>query len=106
MGAVSRSLEWSITKAHVKALLESRCFYCDACPESVRHYGPENSLLYKHGGIDRINSFIGYTIENTVACCTKCNYAKNDMNITDFSQWVYTVYTHMKNAKWGDNFVR
>ena len=35
--------------------------------------------------IDRINSNLGYTEENTVLCCQAINYMKNDYSLKDFN---------------------
>lgn len=55
-----------------------------------------SSKIVRINGIDRINSSIGYTNENTVACCKKCNTAKNTMSKEDFLSWIYKVY-HFNN---------
>jgi len=46
-------------------LVNSKCNYCD--------YIKEDGVI----GIDRINNDIGYTKENTVACCSNCNFMKS-----------------------------
>ena len=46
-------------------------------------------------GIDRINSGIGYTKENCVACCKNCNYAKNSMSEQEFIEWIKRVYKNL-----------
>ena len=46
-------------------LVNSKCYYCD--------YSKENEVI----GIDRVNNDIGYIKENTVPCCSNCNYMKN-----------------------------
>lgn len=43
------------------------CYYCNGDISTV--------------GLDRINSDIGYVIENCVSCCNICNYAK--LKLTD-----------------------
>jgi hypothetical protein len=45
-------------------------------------------------GLDRLNSTIGYTEKNTVPCCTKCNYAKNTMDVVDFKKHIIKIYKH------------
>jgi len=46
----------------------------------------------KVNGVDRINSNIGYEINNVVSCCSKCNYAKHMMNKKEFLNWVEKIY--------------
>ena len=53
---------------------------------------PKSPSCYLYNGIDRKNNFLGYTLENIVPCCEKCNRAKHIMNLTEFKKWVYSVY--------------
>ena len=50
---------------------------------------------YKHNGIDRVDPSKGYTIDNCVSCCSKCNYAKHDMTISEYNEWLTKAYNHM-----------
>lgn len=45
-------------------------------------------------GLDRIDSNIGYTKENTVPCCKDCNYAKRNMSVSEFFKWINRVYNY------------
>lgn len=47
---------------------------------------------YVYNGLDRRNNNKGYTHDNIVPCCKPCNYAKRDMNIEEFRNWVRRVY--------------
>jgi hypothetical protein len=49
-------------------------------------------------GIDRVDNTKGYTLENCVPCCTRCNLAKHTMSLTAFKEWVAEVFTHMNLA--------
>jgi len=33
-----------------------------------------------------------------VSCCTKCNYAKNTMTVTDFKGWITMIYKNFVEA--------
>lgn len=46
------------------------CYYCGSKDERL--------------GLDRVDSSVGYTLQNVVACCRRCNVAKNDMSQSDF----------------------
>jgi len=63
--AKARQLEFSLTFEKYCSLIESGCYYCG-------FPGPEAG-----SGLDRINCFSGYVIDNVVPCCTECNCAKN-----------------------------
>src|SRR5207244_1433978 len=68
----------TITAEQYAALIQDKCIYCGKEP------APYN-------GLDRVDSSKGYTPENTVACCTRCNYAKNDFSIEEFRQWLLKI---------------
>ena len=56
---------------------------CDICGGSLPEVGC---------GIDRIDSNIGYIIDNVRPCCTTCNQAKNAMSDSKFMEWILKVY--------------
>ena len=60
------------------ALMSQPCSYCGG----------------NGGGIDRIDSSLGYVASNVVACCSVCNYAKRDMPLSVFLSWVERIYEH------------
>jgi hypothetical protein len=47
---------------------------------------------YAYNGIDRVDNFKGYEIDNCVPCCYICNYAKRDMSKDQFLAWVKRIY--------------
>lgn len=76
------------------------CFYCgleyskiieDRLNKCVKGKRLSDTII-KINGIDRLNSNIGYSSDNTVPCCKYCNTAKNTMSIEDFKKWVVRVY--------------
>lgn len=74
------------------------CFYCGlidirnkaALPSYRKSYGVsltkeiQEEYAIPLNGIDRIDSSIGYTIENSVACCSMCNRMKNHYDLSVF----------------------
>jgi 5-methylcytosine-specific restriction endonuclease McrA len=54
--------------------------------------------LFIYNGLDRIDSNLGYSVANCVPCCTKCNYAKGNMTLLEFKEWLSKAYNHMFNA--------
>ena len=63
-------------------IIKFPCFYCGG---SLPIYG---------SGIDRIDSNLGYTIENIRPCCTICNIAKNASSEDAFRLWIIRVFKH------------
>ena len=68
--AIKKKLEMSLSDNEIIDLTKGGhlCFYCNESDQ--RGYC----------GIDRINPNEGYTTQNSVSCCSVCNYMKNDMN--------------------------
>jgi len=97
--AKKRNIKFSLTKERFKILTQKNCFYCDIPPCRIRK--PEgNNGSFVYNGIDRINSSFGYIDGNVVACCTTCNFAKQDMDVNIFFDWVNRIYNHsVKNKK-------
>lgn len=60
-----RNLEFSLTENQFYELLSQDCHYC----------GDEQSY-----GIDRKDSSVGYTKENSLPCCKMCNFMKRDLD--------------------------
>ena len=84
-----------------KKKVKDKCFYCgleysreieDRCE---RKDGKKlSNTIIRINGLDRIDSNIGYTSENTVTCCKYCNVAKSTMSIDDFMDWIKRVYEY------------
>jgi hypothetical protein len=82
-GAKRRGLSWELSAEEFKVLTASPCYYTGRLPSSVRKLGVDT---FVYNGIDRKDSDVGYTVENCVPCCSEVNYAKMDMNYSDFIQ--------------------
>jgi len=91
-GAKKRNLEFILTKEDVRILTSKNCFYCGAIPS--QHTNTIRHGNYIYNGIDRVNNFKGYTLDNCVPCCGDCNKAKRQKTKEEFIQWVSRVYTH------------
>ena len=56
-------------------IIEQPCYYC-------------GGVGY---GIDRLDSKVGYTKDNIVSCCSKCNYMKQELLPEDFIKQCRTI---------------
>jgi len=83
-----------------KELSKSKCKYCGleyskTIEDRVSERSDGKKLsdkVIKINGIDRVDSNIGYTKENSVACCKYCNFSKHTMSKDDFYKWIRRVY--------------
>lgn len=88
--------EWHLTKAELRYYCENRCYYCNTEPYttlSPKHGGRLGAFTYN--GIDRLDSKLGYTLDNCVPCCVICNRAKLDHSVSDFYAWVNRVCNNL-----------
>ena len=82
--ALVRKLEQSLTREQFKALCLGDCVYCDSPPSTVSQSRRRTSTFLRNG-VDRWDNSKGYTVENSVSCCTNCNYGKKTR--ADRSGW-------------------
>lgn len=88
--AKKRGLKWDISDMKTLELFKQECFYCNSKPYLRTRRGDEK---YLSNGIDRQDNSKGYTLENTVSCCKRCNQAKNDMPLGEFYRWLSNIST-------------
>lgn len=92
--ARTRGYPWELTKEQVKDIMGKPCAYCGAEPHQrvtdTRYHG---TFLYN--GMDRVNNTKGYTIDNVVPCCGRCNRAKDTHSVGSFREWVARVHAHL-----------
>jgi hypothetical protein len=98
--AKRKGLPFTLTAFEAKILLTSRCSLCGVGPQRYwnRHGATADSGypdLFEANGIDRIDSALGYTTDNTRPACFQCNRAKSDLTDYAFRSWVRDVYYHL-----------
>ncbi len=90
-GAKARNLEWDLNEEQFANLINKNCFYCGEQPSKRQtiSYKDKYELV---NGIDRLDSSKGYTINNCVPCCSKCNIMKSNFKKEDFLQHISKIY--------------
>ncbi len=94
--AIVRGLLFKLTKYQHRQIIIQNCHYCNAEPayfntsikvdKTHKKYIPietERAAIYANG-VDRVNSKIGYTLDNCVPCCYDCNMAKAERSKEEF----------------------
>ena len=84
-GANRRNLSFELTEEQFKTITSKSCHYCGIIPSKT---SKTPISIYNYNGIDRKNNSIGYTIENSLPCCTLCNKAKRDLDYNIFINWI------------------
>lgn len=76
-------------------LSQQNCFYCNAIPNNhYRLVTKTSSQYYKdnceftYNGLDRIDPEQPHNINNVVPCCYQCNWAKSNLKLEDFIEWI------------------
>ncbi len=91
--AIDRNIEFEITKEDFINLTKLNCEYCDISPlqkyRSKHQKLGEEPLVYN--GVDRIDNMKGYTKDNCITACKRCNQGKNNMSIIDFRNWIKNI---------------
>ena len=91
------NIAFQLSAEQFRALTKGACHYCGAEPSArtkLRRWQFKQPYVageYMYNGVDRKDSTGGYSAENTVSCCATCNYAKANLTVDEFLQWVFRV---------------
>jgi len=90
VGAKRRNLSFDLSFEDFCSLIQNNCYYCGSSPilRADRADLSKFRKIIPINGVDRIDSFIGYLTTNVVACCTTCNFAKQQLTVIEFKQWI------------------
>lgn len=93
--AKNRNIEFILSKDDFREITKQECAYCGTSPDCVvrKDYNGFNGD-YIYNGIDRIDSKLGYTVENCVPCCARCNWMKNNIPKDDFIAHITKIYRY------------
>jgi hypothetical protein len=92
-GAKTRNLEFLLTIDDIQDIIYLPCHYCGAV-NSIKYLDKVSGKIYYRNGIDRINNFRGYTLDNVVPCCASCNRMKMDLGYDEFLQLIEKIYKY------------
>jgi len=83
--AIKRGYCFELTLIEFSMLLQDNCFYCNSSPKNrLKHPTAKYIDDFIYNGIDRKDNKSGYTHNNVVSCCAKCNKAKGIMTMHEF----------------------
>lgn len=72
-------------------MIKDSCFYCGKKDSNSRKDRLTGELL-SYNGVDRLDSNLGYETDNTVACCSTCNYMKGTLTVSEFIAQASLIY--------------
>lgn len=94
-GAKRRNLDFSLSINDFKNITSKKCFYCGIEPNKI---SKTKFNTYTYNGIDRKDNLLGYSLENSLPCCTLCNKAKRDLDFNIFINWIKQIKNFNNNA--------
>jgi hypothetical protein len=77
-----KQLPFEMTQDEFERVVKNPCKYCGIIQDKG------------FNGIDRIDSGVGYVIENSVSCCSMCNYMKNTVSASVFVRRAEHILTY------------
>ncbi len=86
-----RNLDFELDFSEFKKIGGQICFYCGVEPRIRDVNDVKNTTPIPFNGIDRVDSTLGYTIGNSVGCCSDCNYMKNSRDVSKFKEHVFRI---------------
>lgn len=81
------------------------CYYCGSPPSNTHTFKSASKYEQRvakenYSGLDRVDNSKGYTLDNVVPCCKRCNLSKREMSVDEFSNWIARAYQHMRKSWW------
>lgn len=95
-GAIRRGISFNMSVADVARIIVRPCFFCGELPGQVYSANGHN---FKHNGIDRLNSEFGYTVANSVPCCSICNQMKRQFPLNVFLDKIMRIHERMEEIR-------
>lgn len=89
--ASRRGYSFELTKDQFKKLTSQNCHYCNTKPET--EFCHCNYLTpYICNGIDRKDNSKGYSLDNCLPCCGRCNRMKMEDNYEEFLERIKSIH--------------
>ena len=82
--AEKRGHNFDISKSLFRQLVVQPCYYCGELPSNVCKSNKNTKGVFVYNGLDRIQNEIGYIPDNVVPCCSRCNYVKATLSVSEF----------------------
>lgn len=92
INARKRGYEFKISKKEAIDIFKKDCYYCGSIPSSI---SKKCAIPFFYNGIDRKDNSIGYTLENCLPCCARCNKSKMILSYDDFLEMVTKIYNNL-----------
>jgi len=91
--AKRRNHDFDLSKEKFIELIHQNCYYCGVKPSNCFKIYED---VFYYSGLDRVDSSKGYTKNNIVPCCKKCNRGKSDLSVDEFKNHALKMAKHLK----------
>jgi hypothetical protein len=102
--AKKQGIAFSLTAPQFKQIVAQPCFYCGDINTNI-HHSPHGTGDFAYNGLDKIDPKKGYTFNNVVSCCKKCNFMKSNLSQGEFIRWIKRAYLYLSKTamanQWG-----
>lgn len=106
--ARERKYTFNLTKQEFLILTKQPCFYCGDEPSQIASKTHYTYGDYTYNGIDRVDNYKGYSIDNCVACCKFCNRAKDVLTTSEFLDKIRKIFKHgveyLREVEYADKY--
>ena len=99
--AQARGIGFNLSYEEFGVITQMECAYCGRGPfrqMTVKKHSAKGrqreTSPYACSGVDRIDNSIGYTIENSTACCSDCNFMKGTKDVEQFLDAIERIHRH------------
>lgn len=97
INAKKRNVSFELSFEQFLEFTQQNCYYCGSGPSSIMKGNGNGRFIYQ--GIDRVDNTKGYTKENCVPCCKRCNWKKKDQSFEEFIDDIKKIYTYLRLYK-------
>lgn len=87
--AAKRKKEFTLSIEEYQKLIDEPCYYCNG------YFGKVECAV----GLDRLDSSVGYLLENVVSCCYDCNTLKGEKFTPEETKAAVEAIINIRKAK-------
>lgn len=91
-----KGISFDLKEEEFKLLTSSNCYYCGIPPNKIVDQKLKYQTPYHYNGVDRIDSDVGYNLDNCRPCCEQCNRMKLDWTEKEFLQKIKEIHNYLK----------
>jgi len=98
--AKNKGIPFELSKKTFREITLKNCYYCNKPPEYRKYKVSKKFPGFYANGLDRVDNFGGYTIENVFPCCAQCNKIKINYTLDNFLNKIKSIYENLKLEKY------